>query len=115
MKDYAAIHARYLRDDLPIRLGGLAANLRRVQSFTRNDANCEVVESMLDESKHFIEWTAAEADIDKAAELVELQVQLARWQNKWHDIWNDPVRRREVAEQSGRWSDRVLELSGLLK
>jgi hypothetical protein len=40
----------------------------------------------LDESKHFIEWTAAEADIDKAAELVELQVQLARGQYNWHDI-----------------------------
>jgi len=39
---------------------------------------------------------------------------LASWQYKWPDIWNDPVRRREVAEQSGRWSDRVLELSGLM-
>ncbi len=115
MKDYTTIQARYLRDDLAVRLGGLAANLRRVQSLTRNDANRDVVESMLDESKHFIEWTAAEADIDKAAELVELQVQLARWQYQWHDIWNDPVRRREVAEQSGRWSDRVLELSGLME
>ncbi len=115
MKDYTAIQARYLRDDLPIRLGGLAANLRRVQSFSRNDANRDVVESMLDESKHFIEWTAAEADIDKAAELVELQVQLARWQYKWQEIWNDPMKRREVAEQSGRWSDRVLELSGWME
>lgn len=114
MRDYTAIQVRYLQDDLPVRLGGLAANLRRVQSFSRNDANRDVVESMLDESKHFIEWTAAEADIDKAAELVELQVQLARWQYKWHDIWNDPAQRREMAEQSGRWSDRVLELSGLL-
>ena len=114
MKDYTVIQTRYMRDDLPVRLGGLAANLRRVQSFARNDANRDVVESMLDESKHFIEWTAAEADIDRAAELVELQIQLARWQYKWPDIWNDPVRRREVAEQSGRWSDRVLELSGLM-
>jgi hypothetical protein len=115
MKDYTAIQARYLRDELPIRLGGLAANLRRVQSFARNDANCDVVESLLDESKHFIEWTAAEADIDKASELVELQVQLANWQYKLHEIWNDPVRRREVAEQSGSWSDRVLELSGFME
>lgn len=115
MKDYTAIQTRYMRDNLPVRLGGLAANLRRVQSFARNEANGDVVESMLDESKHFIEWTAAEADIDKAAELVELQVQLARWQHRWQYIWNDPVRRREVAELSGRWSDRVLELSGLME
>ena len=115
MKDYTAIRDRYMRDELPIRLGGLAANLRRVQSFATNDANCDVVESMVDESKHFIEWTAAEADIDKAAELVELQVQLARWQSNWNKTWNDPIRRKEVAEQSRRWSDRVLELSGLME
>ena len=115
MKDYTAIRERYMRDELPIRLGGLAANLRRVESFARNDANCNVVEGMLDESKHFIEWTAAEAEIDKAAELVQLQIQLASWQYRWADIWGDPGRRREVAEQSGHWSDRVLELSGLLE
>jgi len=114
MKDYTAIQQRYMRDDLPVRLGGLAANLRRVKSAASHDENRVAVEGLLDESKYFIEWTAAEADIDKAAELVELQIQLARWQYKWPDIWNDPVRRREVAEQSGRWSDRVLELSGLM-
>ncbi len=115
MKDYTAIRQRYMSDNLPVRLGGLAANLRRVKSAANRDENRAAVEGLLDESKHFIEWTAAEADIDKAAELVELQVQLARWQNKWHAIWNDPVRRREVAEQSGHWSDRVLELSGLME
>ncbi len=114
MKDYASIQQRYMRDDLPVRLGGLAANLRRVKSAASHDENQVAVEGLLDESKHFIEWTAAEAEIDKAAELVELQVQLARWQYNWHDIWSDPVRRRDVAEQSGRWSDRVLELSGLM-
>jgi hypothetical protein len=43
MKDYTVIQARYLRDDLPICLGGLAANLRRVQLFSRNDANRDSV------------------------------------------------------------------------
>ena len=114
MKDYTAIRQRYMRDDLPVRLGGLAANLRRVKSAASHDENRVAVEGLLDESKHFIEWTAAEADIDKAAELVELQIQLASWQYKWIDIWGDPIRRREVAEQSGLWSDRVLELSGLM-
>lgn len=115
MKDYTTIRQRYMRDELPVRLGGLAANLRRVKSAASRDENRAAVEGLLDESKHFIEWTAAEADIDQAAELVELQVQLARWQYKWHDIWSDPERRQEVAGQAGRWSDRVLELSGLME
>jgi hypothetical protein len=80
MKDWTAIRERYLRDSLPVRLGGLAANLRRIKSFSALEANRTAVESMLDESKYFIEWTAAEAEVQTASELVELQVQMARWQ-----------------------------------
>ncbi len=114
MKDWAVIRERYLSDDLPIRLGGLAANLSRINSFVSHDANREAVGSLIEESKFFIEWTATAADIDVAAELVEWQIQLARWQRKWSTIWDDPELRREVAEQSSTWSKRLLALSGLL-
>jgi hypothetical protein len=114
MKDWIAIRERYLRDKLPIRLGGLAANLSRIKSFASHAANREAVESLLEESKFFIEWTAPEAAIDIAAELVELQIQLAWWQRRWANIWDDPALRQEVAEQSSTWSKRLLALSGLL-
>jgi hypothetical protein len=114
MKDWSRIRERYLRDRLPVRLGGLAANLGRVKSFSSHDANRQVVESMLDESKFFIEWTAAEAEIETAARLVELQLQLALWQRNWDAIWSDPSRRRQMAEQAGAWSKQVLDMSGLL-
>jgi hypothetical protein len=114
MKDQQAIRERYLRDNLPVRLGGLAANLRRIKSFATKDTNQAVVESLIDESKFFIEWSAAEAETAKAAELVELQVQLARWQYRWGQIWPDTALRAQMAEQSRIWSDRVLNLSGLL-
>ena len=114
MKDWTVIRERYLHDKLPVRLGGLAANLSRIKSFAAHDANCEAVASVIDESKFFIEWTAAEAESNVAAELVELQVQLARWQRNWTSIWADPIQRGQVAEQSGVWSRRVLEMSGLL-
>ena len=109
------LRERYLRDAIPIRLGGLAANLRRIRSFTQNAANRDAVESLLDESKYFIEWTAAETEIATAAELVELQVQLARWQHNLARIWTDSEQRQQVGEQSRVWSDRVLDLSGLLR
>ncbi len=114
MKDRTALRERFLRDSIPIRLGGLAANLSRVQSFAGHEANQQVVVGLLEESKFFIEWTAAETDLETAAELVDLQVQLACWQKAWHRIWNDRARRQQVAIESGRWSQRVLELSGLL-
>ena len=109
------IRARYLHDALPTRLGGLAANLARVSSFAKHPANREAVNSLLDESKHFIEWTAREAELDTAAELVELQIQLARWQLDWTDIGADAAQRTQVATQARAWSDRMLELSGLLE
>jgi hypothetical protein len=34
MKDWTTIRDRYLHDALPIRLGGLAANLARIKSFS---------------------------------------------------------------------------------
>lgn len=114
MRDWNAIQERYLRDALPIRLGGIAANLSRVKSFAANDANCEAVASLTEESKLFIEWTAGETDINTEAELVELQVQLSLWQRVWDEIWRNSAQRQQVASTSGKWSQRVPELSGLL-
>jgi hypothetical protein len=113
--DWAAVRERYLRDGLPIRLGGLATNLARVTSFSSHAATRDAVEGLLEESKFLIEWTAAEADVDVAAELVEIQVQLACWQLKWERIWSDPEQRMRMAEQARIWSERVLEMSGLLR
>lgn len=115
MRDRTIIRERYLRDKLPVRLGGVAANLARVKSFSDHPDHRDVVESLLDESKHFIEWTAPEAELSLQVELVELQLQLARWQRSWSDIWADPVRRRAVADQARAWSEQVLKRSGLLR
>jgi hypothetical protein len=114
MKDWSQIRERYLRDDLPVRLGGLAANLSRIKSFSSNESSQAVVKSLIAESKMFIEWTAAQADVYTAEKLIDLQIQLAYWQLKWDAIWPDVSRRKQVAEQSAQWSKQVLELSGLL-
>lgn len=114
MKDWTAIRERYLRDKLPVRLGGLAANLARIKSFSDHPDHYKAVESLLDESKFFIEWTAPEAEVNTAAELVELQIQLAQWHRRWADIWADTQQRMNVAEQMQHWSRRVLDMSGLL-
>ncbi len=115
MKDWTQIKERYLRDDLSVRLGGLAANLSRIRSFSTNEANRDVVESLIDESKMFIEWTAAQVEVNNAEKLVELQIQLAFWQLQWSKIWPDASGRTQISEQSGLWSIQILEMSGLLK
>jgi broad specificity phosphatase PhoE len=114
MKDQSTIKLRYLRDALPVRLGGLAANLARIKSFSDQSRHSEVVERLVEESKFFIEWTAVDAELSVQAELVELQRQLARWQHDWQIVWANPESRADMAERSLVWSQRVLEMSGLL-
>jgi hypothetical protein len=114
MKDWNALRQRYLQNDVATRLGGLAANLARINSLTQRGTNGNVVEYLIHESKFFIEWTAMDAGIDMAAELVEFQVQLARWQMRWASLWADATQRMSMAEQVKVWSERVLEMSGLL-
>ena len=93
MRDWKSLKERYLRDELPIRLGNLASNLARIKSRCQNVANGEIIESLLQESKLFIEWTAQDAEIEIAAELVELQTQLACWQYSWAGILEDAQQR----------------------
>jgi hypothetical protein len=114
MKDWTAKRERYLRESVLNRLGELAANLARIASFCSNDLNRDAVASLIEEGKFFIEWIAIDAGIDQAAELVECQVQLARWQLGWSSIWVDETERKTVAGQAKSWSERILEMSGLL-
>jgi hypothetical protein len=104
---------RYLRDPVAIRLGGLAANLARVKSFSKNLANNEAVFNLFEETKHFIEWTAIETEI--VEQLVEYQIQIAVWQRKWKANWNNEKKRNEMSAISSEWSQKILESSGLLR
>ena len=114
MRDWTLIRERYMRDELPIRLGGLSANLARLSTAARVPLNQSLADGLLAESKWFIEWTAGDAEVDTAAQLVELQIQLARWQFRLDDNWADSTKRSGIGDQAHEWSNRVLELSGLL-
>jgi hypothetical protein len=115
MSDLTIIRERYLRDALAVRLGGLAANLARIRSFAAHEANRESIESLLYESKFFIEWTAPDTEINTAAELAELQIRLACWERNLSKMWSDRSQRKQIAELAGSWSNRILQLSGLLE
>ncbi len=62
------LRERFLRDPLPRRLGGLAATLGRISSSARKSTNPMIVANLLDEAKHLIEWTAADAEPEAASE-----------------------------------------------
>jgi hypothetical protein len=114
MRDLAVIRDRYLRDDISIRLGGLAANLARIQSFSDHPDHRDAVEHLIEESKYFIEWTAMDAAEEIREELVLLQIKLSVWQLNWKKIWENSENRASVGEQAGSLSRSILKRSGLI-
>lgn len=114
MKNFFQLRSRYLLDPLPIRLGGLAANLARVKSFSDNPAHREAMARLLEESACFMEWAAPDATFETQVFLADCQRQLTRWRLLWDEIWPNPACRSEIAGHAARWSEQILELSGLL-
>ncbi|MBD2576777.1 hypothetical protein [Oscillatoria sp. FACHB-1406] len=115
MSQFLTRKQRYIIDQLPIRLGGIAANLARVNSFGKNPKNSKLVASLLRESAWFIEWSAPDTSLEFALELVEIQRQIVRWLADWSRIWNDELEREIVLAKSQNWSESLLIRSGLLE
>jgi len=113
MSAWASIRERYLRDGVSVRLGGLAANLLRISSYSDNPDHSEVVSRLVRESALFIEWTAPDLDAERQAELAGLQRELSKWHRSWDGVWGEASSRAELAHEAGQWSERVLEMSGL--
>ncbi len=114
MKNLERKRERYLKDPLPKRLGGLAASLGRVASSAQHDTRTESVVEMMEECQYYIEWTAAEAKPDVAAELVDIQVALSLWRRIWFEVNSNRSQRTLLSFQAKKWSDQVLNWSGLL-
>ena len=86
------LHQRFMRDPLDRRLGGLAATLGRISSSARDSNTPNAVSDLLDEAKHLIEWTAADAD----------------------SAYKEKSQRILLATQAKEWSDKTLQNSGLI-
>ena len=110
----AARRARYLRDPWPVRLGNLASNLARLQSFARHPAMSEAAGRVITESLLFIAWMQAEADLPQRDDLCALRQQLAQWESQWAAFEGDPAQRDAVAAAAAAWAQKILERSGLL-
>lgn len=108
------IRQRFLLQSVPIRLGGLAADLARVASAAEIPA-IDAVSSLLEESKAFIEWSAPSLPVEHATRLVEIQLGLAYWQFRWDQIIYDPAECKRLTVQAQAWSDEILAMSGLLE
>ncbi|PIX44647.1 MAG: hypothetical protein COZ56_04090 [Armatimonadetes bacterium CG_4_8_14_3_um_filter_58_9] len=114
MTNREKLRARYLRDAVPVRLGGLAATLARISSSARDASSPAVVANLLDEAKHLIEWTAVETSPDVATELVQMQRLIVLWERAWSTACQEPSQRVLLSAQAKAWSNKALEASGLM-
>jgi len=103
-----------VRDPLPVRLGGLVADTARIASFSRNPANIVPVADLVREAAHFIEWCAPESDLANQTTLLELQRHLAHWRMRLPQRFPGQAWRAQMIAEAQQWSQRVLEMSGLL-
>ena len=115
MIDEKTLKERYLRDAVPARLGNLASSIKRLGYFIGKKKYGTTVQNLLLECRLFSEWAAPDAEFETHTALASLQLDLKNWQDyfltaKEADDW-----RAEINAACEQWSNRILELSGLLK
>ncbi len=114
MPNKEKLRERFLRDPLPRRLGGLAATLGRISSVARKSSDPANVARLLEEAKYLIEWTAADAEPEVAAELVSMQTLINLWSKAWEQDSQNKAQRTLLSVQAKHWSDRAMDFSGLV-
>jgi hypothetical protein len=114
MPNKEKLRERFLRDPLPRRLGGLAATLGRISSVARQSSDPTNVARLLEEAKYLIEWTAADTEPEVAAELVSMQTLINLWSKAWEKDSQNKEQRTLLSVQAKHWSDRAMDLSGLI-
>jgi hypothetical protein len=114
MSNKEKLRERFLRDPLPRRLGGLAATFGRISSSARESSDPAQVARLLEETKYLIEWTAADAEPEVAAELVSIQTLVNLWLKAWDYASQNKAQRTLLSVQAKHWSDKAMDFSGLL-
>ena len=98
---------RYMRDDLPMRLGNLASDLLRLSQWVWQPEHDPSAVVLMDQIAAMVEWNGESA----TEELVDVQREILRWRN----VWPLEPARSLLAFRARKLSDRVLEMSGLLE
>ena len=115
MRNPLKIRDRFMRDSVPVRIGGIAANLSRIRSFSQDLDSCETVRELIEETKCFIDWISPDPTMTSNASsaLKELAEVLARWEVTCRTGWSVDHNRITISRDAGEWAQRVLQVSGL--
>lgn len=114
MIDESKLQALHLRDPLPRQLGNLASSVNRLGFLIASRKPSSLVGQLFRECQLFAAWTAHEADFETKLALEDLQSSLTVLQSAFsvEDAAEDW--RAQCNQTCAQWSQRLLELSGLL-
>jgi len=107
MRDLKKMRERFIRDQIPVRLGNLASNLLRLSKWVQMKQRDESAVDLMREIAWFMEWSGDMA----TAEIADMQREICRWRRAW------PIEpaRSILTLRALQMSNRILELSGLLE
>jgi hypothetical protein len=111
MPKWNAIEASFLRQSHEQQLGELASSLARLKSWSQKKASREIVPVLLEENLLYVRLLQRQSNI---AQLSQIEDLLIGWQRDWSSICDLPTEIANLASAAAAWSDRVLDMSGLL-
>lgn len=109
MPNWNAIEASFLNQQMSQQLGELAASLARLKSWSKNNASSRIIPVLLSENLLYINLLQKQ-NHPYHVELTQLQGLLQRWVNQV----NNSTEIANLASIAATWSERVLDMSGLL-
>ena len=108
MTPIKALKERFDRDSLSLKWGSVASDLLRLSSMAgAPKPQCETIQGVLTETKHFTEWLAPQVDLEKQKTILSLQRVLVQLSSKASSF-------KEFKATTLRWSDKILRISGLM-
>lgn len=112
MTPLTLIQARFMHDPVSRRLGGISSDLARLANLIKSGSKDEALyRNLILELKLFTEWTAGDLATEQQIIILELQRALSSWSERAPssaDVEN-------VRCEATVWSDRLLEMSGLVR
>lgn len=114
MIDESKLQALHLRDPLSRQLGNLASSVNRLGFLIVSRKPSSLVVHLIRECQLFASWTRPTADFETQIALGDLQRSLAILQSEYAATELQEEWRSAINQICAQWSQRLLELSGLL-
>lgn len=109
MPNWNAIETSFLNQPMPQQLGELAASLARLKSWSQKIAYREIVPVLLSENLLYVNLLQQQ-NHPHHVELTQLQKLLQGWVNEGNNL----TEIANITSVAATWSERVLDMSGLL-